>query len=116
VEQKKYSESIVEFNKAIAIDSTRPAAHLWLGFALLQTGDLPAAEGELSKALIEGNSNLVAAHFYLAQVYVLKRDLNEANCELNAYLKEVPNGEYSEDARQMLQKIALRNRSVAKPE
>jgi tetratricopeptide (TPR) repeat protein len=116
IEQKKYPEAIVELNRAIDIDSSRAGTHLWLGFAMLQTGDLPTAESELSKALIESNSSLVAAHFYLAQVDVRKGDLNEATRELNAYLKEVPNGEYSEDARQMLQKIVLKGRPISKPE
>jgi tetratricopeptide (TPR) repeat protein len=116
IEQKNYVAAISEFNKAIDIDSSQPGAHLWLGFALLENGALPDAESELSKALIESNSTLVAAHFYLAQVNVRKDDLPGAARELNTYLKESPNGEYSGDAREMLRKIQLRTPSVSKPE
>jgi hypothetical protein len=36
------------------IDSTRPVANLWLGFALLESGDLVTAERELTKGARNG--------------------------------------------------------------
>jgi len=110
IEQKKYDEAIAQLNQAIVIDSSQPGAHLWLGFALLQTNDLAGAETELSKALIGSNSTFVAAHFYLAQVYVKRGDYAEASKALGVYLEKVPNGEYSEDARQLLKKLDTRSR------
>ncbi len=107
IEQRNYAAAIAELNQAIAIDSTRPNAHLWLGFALLQTGDLPVAERELSKALITGAGDLAAAHYYLAQVYLRRGDAAEASRALKAYLEGAPHGEYAEEARLLLKKLAV---------
>jgi len=106
IERKNYAAAIEQLNRAIAIDSARPAARLWLGVALLQTGDLPVAERELSKALIMGGADLTAAHYYLAQVYLRQGDAAEASRALKAYLESAPKGEYAEEARLLLKKLA----------
>jgi tetratricopeptide (TPR) repeat protein len=105
IEQKDYAAAIVQLKQAVAIDSARPAPRLWLGVALLQTGDLPGAEGELSRALITGGANFIAAHYYLAQVYLRRGDSAEASRALKAYLEGSPKGEYAEDARLLLKKL-----------
>lgn len=114
IEQKYYSAAIEQLNQALAIDSARPAARLWLGVALLQTGDLPGAERELAKALIMGGTELTVAHYYLAQVYLRRGDAAEASRALKAYLEESPKGEYAEDSKLLLKKLATAS-APAKP-
>jgi tetratricopeptide (TPR) repeat protein len=105
IERKDYAAAIAQLNQAVAIDSALPAPRLWLGVALLQTGDLPGAERELSRALITGGANFVAAHYYLAQVYLRRGDSAEASRALKAYLEGSPKGEYAEEARLLLKKL-----------
>jgi tetratricopeptide (TPR) repeat protein len=105
VERKDYAAAIAQLNQAVAIDSAAPAPRLWLGVALMQTGDMPGAERELSRALITGGANFVAAHYYLAQVYLRRGDSAEASRALRAYLEESPKGEYAEEARLLLKKL-----------
>jgi tetratricopeptide (TPR) repeat protein len=105
VEQKDYAAAIAQLNQAVAIDGERPAPRLWLGVALLQTGDLPGAERELSRALVTGGANFVAAHYYLAHIYLRRGDSAGASRELKAYLEESPKGEYAEEARLLLKKL-----------
>lgn len=105
IEQKDYAAAIAQLNQAVAIDSAQPAPRLWLGVAFLQTGDLPGAERELSRALITGGANFVAAHYYLAQVYLRRGDSAEASRALKAYLEGSPKGEYAEEARVVLKKL-----------
>jgi tetratricopeptide (TPR) repeat protein len=114
IEQKNYAIAIEQLNQALAIDSARPATRLWLGVALLQTRDLPGAERELSKALIMGGVELTVAHYYLAQVYLRRGDAAEASRALKAYLEESPKGEYAEDSRLLLKKLAAGS-APAKP-
>lgn len=106
IEQKNYAAAIEQLNQAVAIGSTRPAARLWLGVALLQTGDLPGAERELSKALITGGAGSMVAHYYLAQTYLRRGDAAGASRALKAYLEAAPKGEYAEEAKQSLKKLA----------
>lgn len=105
IERKDYVAAIAQLNQAVVIDSARPGPRLWLGVALLQTGDLPGAERELSRALITGGANFVAAHYYLGQVYLRRRDSAEASRALKAYLEGSPKGEYAEEARLLLKKL-----------
>ena len=114
IERRNYATAIEQLNRAIAIDSARPAARLWLGVALLQTGDLPGAERELSKALIMGGADLTAAHYYLAQVYLRRGDAAEASRALKAYLEESPEGEYTEESRLLLNKLATGSQEADK--
>ncbi|HEY7183948.1 MAG TPA: tetratricopeptide repeat protein [Blastocatellia bacterium] len=105
IEQKDYAAAIAQLNQAVAIDGAQPAPRLWLGVALLQTGDLPGAERELSRALITGGAKFIAAHYYLAQVYLRRGDSAEAARALKAYLEGSPKGEYAEEARLLLKKL-----------
>jgi tetratricopeptide (TPR) repeat protein len=105
IERMDYAAAIAQLNLAVAIDSARPAPRLWLGVALMQTGDLPGAERELSRALITGGPNFIAAHYYLAQVYLRRGDSAEASRALKAYLEGSPKGEYADDARLLLKKL-----------
>ncbi len=105
IERKDYASAIAQLTQALAIDGAQPAPRLWLGVALLQTGDMPGAERELSRALITGGANFVAAHYYLAQVYLRRGDSAEASRALKAYLEGAPKGEYAEEARLLLRKL-----------
>jgi tetratricopeptide (TPR) repeat protein len=99
IEHRNYLDAIAQLNQAIAIDSTRPVARLWLGFALLERGDAASAERELVKALVMGGGECVAAHYHLARIYLDRGDSAEATRSIRAYLKEAPNGEYVREAR-----------------
>ena len=105
VERKDYEEAIVLLNQAIAIDSTRPVARLWLGVALLEKGDLLTAERELTKALVMGGAECIAAHYHLARIYLSRGDMTEALRAVRAYLDEAPKGEYVADAKLLEQKL-----------
>jgi len=106
VERKDYQDAISQLNQAIVIDSTRPVARLWLGIALLESGSVPAAERELTKALIMGGPECIAAHYHLARIQFSRGDISEAALSVRAYLEESPkNGEYVKDAKELEQKL-----------
>ena len=105
IERRDYTDAISQLNQAIAIDSTRPVARLWLGFTLLEMGDMPGAERELMKALVMGGAGCTAAHYHLARIYLSRGDTAEATRALRAYLEESPRGEYAKEARQLAEKL-----------
>jgi tetratricopeptide (TPR) repeat protein len=106
VERHNYSDAIAVLNQAVAIDSTRPVARLWIGIAKLELGDLQVAETELTRALITGGDECVAAHYHLARIYLNRGDLNEATRSVQAYMQMAPHGEFMAEAKELAQKIA----------
>jgi Flp pilus assembly protein TadD len=105
IERRDYAGAISQLQLAIALDSAWPTARLWLGFALLEMGDLPAAERELTKALVMGGADCVAAHYHLARAYVIRGDSKEASRAIKAYLEEAPHGEYVKEAKELAKKL-----------
>jgi Flp pilus assembly protein TadD len=105
IERRDYADAVSKLHQAIASDSTWPTARLWLGFALLEMGDLPAAERELTKALIMGGPDCVVAHYHLARAYVKRGDPAEASRAIKAYLEESPRGEYVKEAKELARKL-----------
>jgi Tfp pilus assembly protein PilF len=115
IERQNYPDAILQLNQAIAMDSARPTARLWLGFALLETGDLSGAERELSKAMIMGGSDCAAAHYHLARIYMGRGDSAEALRSLKAYLQESPKGEYAKQAKELAEKLEGKSKRQTKP-
>jgi len=106
VERHNYDEAIALLNQAVAIDSTRPVARLWIGIAKLELGDLETAETELTRALITGGDECVAAHYHLARIYLNRGDLSEATRSVQTYIQLAPHGEFIADAKELAQRIA----------
>ena len=105
IERKDYLEAISQLNQAIAIDSTRAVAHLWIGVAELEMGNVQNAELELTRSLVMGGSECVAAHYHLARVYIIRGDATEAARALQAYLEEAPRGEYVKEAKELERQV-----------
>lgn len=106
VERHNYNEAISLLNQAVAIDSTRPVARLWIGIAKLELGDVETAESELTRALITGGEDCVAAHYHLARIFLNRGDLNEAARSVQSYIQLAPRGEFIEDAKALAARIA----------
>lgn len=108
VERHNYMDAIALLNQAIAIDSTRPVARLWIGIAKLELGDVEVAEQELTRALIMGGADCVAAHYHLARIYFGRGAINDAARSVQAYIQQAPRGEFIKEAKELEQKISRR--------
>jgi tetratricopeptide (TPR) repeat protein len=105
VEQKRYTEAIGHLNIALSIDTGRPAAHLFVGIALIGINDLEGAQREIEKAIILGAPRYSVGHYYLAHACMRRGDRDEAVHELEIYLGEQPDGELATSARTLLAKL-----------
>ncbi len=105
VERRNYTEALVLLNQAIAIDSTRPVARLWIGIAKLELGDLETAEAELTRALIMGGDECVAAHYHLARIYKSRGDLPAASRSVRSYIQLAPKGELIKEAKELAREL-----------
>jgi tetratricopeptide (TPR) repeat protein len=105
VERYQYQDAISLLNQAVAIDSTRSVTRLWIGVAKLELGDLETAEAELTRALIMGGDECIAANYHLARVYLNRGDLAEAARSVNVYIDSAPRGELIKEAKELARKI-----------
>lgn len=105
VERRNYAEAISVLQEAIAIDSTRPVTRLWIGIAKLELGDIEIAEAELTRALISGGEECVAAHYHLARIYMTRGDRLEAARSVKSYIQLAPKGELIKEAKELARQI-----------
>ena len=70
-EKNDMAGAVIQLKNVLQIDNRMLAAHLLMGKALLQTGDLPAAEAAFEEALRLGVSRAEVL-LPLAQVYLLQ--------------------------------------------
>lgn len=105
VERHDYTGAISLLNQAVAIDSTRPVARLWIGIARLELGELETAEADLTRALITGGEECVAAHYHLGRILMNRGELNAAARSVQSYLQLAPRGELVKEAKALLQQI-----------
>ena len=105
VERRNYEEAISLLQQAVAIDSTRPVARLWIGIAKLEMGEIEIAEAELTRALIMGGDECVAAHYHLARIYMTRGDRPEAARSVRTYIQLAPKGELIKEAKALAHQI-----------
>jgi tetratricopeptide (TPR) repeat protein len=108
VERRNYTDAISLLQQAIALDSTRAVTRLWIGIAKLEMGDIETAEAELTRALITGGDECVAAHYHLARIYMTRGDRSEAARSVKAYIQLAPKGELIKEAKALALQIENR--------
>jgi tetratricopeptide (TPR) repeat protein len=106
VERRNYVEAISLLQQAVAIDSTRPVPRLWIGIAKLELGEIEIAEAELTRALIMGGDECVAAHYHLARIYMTRGDRPEAAHSVRTYIQLAPKGELIKEAKALAHQLA----------
>lgn len=106
VERHNYRDAIALLNQAVAIDSTRPVARLWIGIAKLELGELEVAEQELTRSLIMGGAECIAAHYHLARIYFNRGAIEDAKRSVHVYIQQAPKGEFIKEAKELEKKIS----------
>ena len=104
-ERGNYAQAIAQLNQAVALDSTRPLARMWIGITKLEMGEIDSAESELTRALIMGGDECVAAHYHLARIFLTRGQLSEAERSVRSYLQLAPRGEFAKEAKELARQI-----------
>jgi Flp pilus assembly protein TadD len=110
VRRKDFAQAEPPLRTAVAIDASAPLAHLYLGITLWKTARADEAEDEFGRALSLGGSDIAIAHFYLGQLYAEKDRIAEAVAELETYLKQKPDSDDAQQARQKIVELRGRHR------
>ena len=90
LESKRYQEAAAEFRKAVAARPDSLPAHLNLGAALTQTGDLKGAAAEFEAALRIDPPNTIA-HYNLAVLLANENKHEQAIAHLRSVFEVDPN-------------------------
>lgn len=105
IERHSYTDAIGLLQQAIALDSTRPVARLWIGVAKLEMGEVETAQDELTRSLIMGGDECIAAHYHLARIFMTRGDLAGAARSVQTYLDVAPRGELAKEAKDLAAQI-----------
>jgi tetratricopeptide (TPR) repeat protein len=109
IERHDYLGALALLNEAITLDSTRAVAHLWIGIAKLEMGNLAEAETSLVRSLMMGGEECVAAQYHLARLYLSRGEFADASRCIQAYLQTAPRGEHVKEAKEIARLIQNRS-------
>lgn len=99
------SEAAVVLEQAVALDEQSWAAHLYLGYSLIDVDDV-AAEPHFWRALKINAADAAEAHLALARLAHKYGYLKDAVVQLDEYLAAVPNAANAADIRKLREKVA----------
>lgn len=108
IQQGRHLAALDQLSQAVSVDSSKAAGHLYIGIAYLGTDNLETAERELMRALVLGESEYWAAHYYLAHVHLKAGDSEKAIHELETFLADAKDPQLQDSARQLLAKLKHR--------
>jgi tetratricopeptide (TPR) repeat protein len=112
--RQDYRAAAEALTVAARLDPSAAGPRFYLGICRLLLGQPDAAAGELRRVISLGASRYVEpAHFYLAKALLAQEDTAGAAAELNETIRL--SGDREKDARELLERLAARNRSRKTP-
>lgn len=102
--QRKYLEAEKDMLAGIKLDAKSVPGHLMLGRLYYEQGNLVKAGPQVGTAL-QLNPKFAPGHLLAGKIYLRARQAENALVEFDEYLRLEPNGEFSEQARQAIQRI-----------
>jgi Tfp pilus assembly protein PilF len=104
LDQKKYSESKKELSLVINLDPKSAPGHLTLGRLYYELGELAKAGPEVGTAL-QIDPGLAQGHLLAGNILLRAHQPGNALVEFEEYLRLDPNGQFSAQAKEVVQRI-----------
>lgn len=98
--------------RAHHIEPNEPIIACQLAIILAELGDYETSNKILYKVISEIDPNMYECHYFLANNYAYMGKNAEAKEYVKLYLKYVPNGEYTNDAQDLLEIISLEAQDI----
>ena len=102
--RKKYAEAEKNLLAGIELDDKSVQGHFMLGRLYYELGDLPKAGPQVGTAL-RLNPKFAHGHLLAGNILLRARQAENALVEFEEYLRLDPNGEFSEQAKETVQRI-----------
>lgn len=104
----RHKDAIVKLQDALRLEETSWAAHLYLGWALLET-DAGKAESHFQRAIALDEQKAARAHIALARLADAKGQRDVALQHLDAYLTLAPDASDAESVRKLAERLRASN-------
>jgi len=102
VRKHEFKQALTALDKALSIEPSSPAAHLYAGMTAAGIKDDARGERELKSAYDLGGRPFSVALVYLARLYVNRGDKQSAISSLQRYLQDDPSGSNAPLVKKML--------------
>lgn len=103
--QGKFPTAVAAFREATSAEPDNALAQFNLGAALLESGDLDAAETALRRAYQIEGPKVPGAQLQLGQLYFRKKDYPKAIDAFEAYLRDLPNAPNAAQVKEAVDKL-----------
>jgi tetratricopeptide (TPR) repeat protein len=103
--QERYADALPFLEKALQLEPEQPNGQLLLGINLVILGDDARAEPALLRAYELGGKRVARAQFYLARLYIRRKDHRRAAEALETYLRDVPGDPDAVELRKTLEQL-----------
>jgi tetratricopeptide (TPR) repeat protein len=114
VRLRRWTEAIEPLKKAAEMEPNNVNAHMMLGIALGNIGELNDSEAALRKAYELGGDQVADAHLYLAGIYNKQEKYAQAIRELELYLKEAKDLKDRAPIKAMIDKLKEKQKAKGK--
>lgn len=88
--RQRFADAVPYLEKALQLEPSNVQGQLQLGMTLFMADDLARAEPALSRAYMLGGKDAARAQYYLARIYLQRKDYARAAAALETYLKDNP--------------------------
>jgi len=109
--QERFADALPVLEKAAQLQPAEATARMLLGVALLRTGKDQEGETALLKAYQLGGKKVAQAQYYLAALYMQRKDYPRAADALETYLRDLPEDPNAAQLRKQIEQL----RAAPKP-
>ncbi|MFB4324626.1 tetratricopeptide repeat protein [Priestia sp. BR_2] len=103
LDRYQYDKALKYFRKAVEYEPDNPVNHCNMAGILSETGDYKASNDVLAHILEQVDPLMTECYFYMANNYANMEQFEKAEEALVTYLEEDPNGQFLDEAEEMME-------------
>lgn len=115
LDRYQYDKALKYFRKAVEYEPDNPVNHCNMAGILSETGDYTASNEVLRHILEQVDPSMTECYFYMANNYANMEQYEKAEEALITYLEEDPNGQFLDEAEEMMELLQHELSRPAKP-
>lgn len=106
-QQRDFKKAKHYLERAVRLDEEEPTYLCQLAIVRAELGDYQASNEMLERVIVELEPDMTDCYYFMANNYAYLGLFQESRRRVEKYLEEAPDGEYAEDAHELLQLLQL---------